>query len=66
MNQRDGTFKNAGPLSGAVNADGKPEGSMGVDAGDFDNDGDDDLIVTELPLEGTTFYVNDGQDFSKT
>jgi hypothetical protein len=61
MNQRDGTFKNTGPLSGAaVNANGRPQGSMGVDAGDFDNDGDDDLVVTELPAEGTTLYVNDG------
>jgi hypothetical protein len=64
MNQRDGTFKNAGPPSGAVNADGRPEASRGVDADDFD--GDDDLIVTELPSEGPTLYVNDGQDFSKT
>jgi hypothetical protein len=61
MNQHDGTFRNAGPLSGAaLSADGDAEGSMGVDAGDFDNDGDDDLFVTNLPTEGNDLYVNDG------
>ena len=33
---------------------------MGVDAGDFDNDGDEDLFVTELTGEGSDLYVNDG------
>ena len=61
MNQRDGTFKNLGLLSGAaVNEHGKPEASMGVDAGDFDNDGDEDLVTTHLPTEGHDLYVNDG------
>jgi hypothetical protein len=61
MNQRDGTFRNLGLLSGAaVNEHGKPEASMGVDAGDFDNDGDEDLIVTVLPTEGHNLFVNNG------
>lgn len=61
INQHDGTFRNAGPLSGAaLSADGNPEGSMGVDAGDFDNDGDEDLFMTHLPTEGNDLYVNDG------
>ena len=34
MNQRNGTFRNTGLLAGsALSADGKPEASMGVDAG---------------------------------
>ena len=33
---------------------------MGVDAGDFDNDGDEDLFITELSGQGSTLYVNDG------
>jgi enediyne biosynthesis protein E4 len=61
MNQRDGTLKEAALLAGAaVTAEGKAEASMGVDAGDFDNDGDEDLIMTELTSEGSNLYVNDG------
>ncbi len=61
INQRDGTFKDVALLAGAaLSAEGKPEGSMGVDAGDFDNDGDEDLYMTHLPHEGNNLYVNDG------
>jgi enediyne biosynthesis protein E4 len=60
-NQHDGTFKNIGLLSGsAMNARGKAKAGMGVDAGDFDNDGDEDLFVTNLRGEGSDLYVNDG------
>jgi hypothetical protein len=61
MNRRGRTFRNSALLAGvAVSGDGRPEGSMGVDAGDFDNDGDDDLLVTNLFGQGTVLYVNDG------
>jgi hypothetical protein len=61
MNQHDGTFQNRAPLAGvALNADGKAVAGMGVDAGDFDNDGDDDLFVTTLSTEMKTLFVNDG------
>ena len=61
MNRRDGTLVDAGLLSGtALNGDGAAEGSMGVDAGDFDNDGDEDLFMTHLTTETNTLYVNDG------
>jgi hypothetical protein len=33
---------------------------MGIDAGDFDNDGDEDLFITELTGQGHDLYVNDG------
>ena len=33
---------------------------MGVDAGDFDEDGDDDVFVGELTGQGADLYVNDG------
>jgi enediyne biosynthesis protein E4 len=61
LNQRNGTFKNVALLAGvALPITGKAEGSMGVDAGDFDNDGDEDLVMTELAGEGTNLYINDG------
>jgi hypothetical protein len=61
INQHDGTFKNTGLLSGtAMNVRGRPKAGMGVDAGDVDNDGDEDLIVTNLKGEGNDLYVNQG------
>ena len=66
LNQRgdaDGTvtFRDEALLAGvAVNREGEPEASMGVTAGDFDGDGDDDLFMTHLMSETNTLYVNDG------
>ena len=61
INQRDGTFKETALLAGAaLTEEGKAEASMGVDAGDFDNDGDDDLFMTELTGQGSNLYANDG------
>jgi len=62
LNRGNGTFDERGLLSGtAYNAEGLPQGSMGVAAGDVDADGDEDLLVTNLPREGSTFYLNQGQ-----
>jgi hypothetical protein len=61
VNQRDGTFRDDALLAGcSVNAEGKAEASMGVDAGDFDGDGDLDLFMTHLVSETNTLYRNDG------
>jgi len=61
INQHDGTFRNTALLAGAaLTLEGKAEASMGVDAGDFDNDGDEDLFITEQTGEGHNLYVNDG------
>jgi hypothetical protein len=61
INHRDGTFRETALIAGvAMTADGKAEASMGVDAGDFDGDGDEDLVMTELSGQGANLYVNDG------
>ena len=61
INQKNGTFSNEAVLAGcAFNKDGKAESSMGVDAADFDNDGDEDLFMTHLQKETNTLYLNDG------
>ncbi len=61
LNGKDGTFLDEGLLAGvAVNREGSPEASMGVAAGDVDNDGDPDLFMTHLMGESNTLYVNQG------
>lgn len=62
INQQDGTFKDEALWSGsAVNHQGQAQASMGVDAGDFDADGDEDLFMTHLMEETNTLYTNLGQ-----
>jgi hypothetical protein len=61
INAGDGTFRNDALLAGcALNEDGRAEASMGVDAADFDGDGDEDLFMTHLTDETNTLYLNDG------
>jgi hypothetical protein len=62
MNQTKGSFINEALLAGvAVNMEGAAEASMGVDAADFDGDGDEDLFMTHLQGETNTIYVNNGE-----
>jgi hypothetical protein len=61
INQGDGTFEDTALFAGcAVNYEGSPEASMGVDAADIDGDGDEDIFVTHLRGETNTLYVNHG------
>ncbi|MDA8018655.1 MAG: CRTAC1 family protein [Thermoanaerobaculia bacterium] len=61
MNQGDGTFRDEALLRGcAVDAQGRAQASMGIDAADVDGDGDVDLFLTHLLSETNTLYVNDG------
>jgi tetratricopeptide (TPR) repeat protein len=62
LNQRDGTLVNDALMAGvALNGMGSAEASMGVDAGDFDEDGDLDLFMTHIMEETNTLYQNDGK-----
>ena len=57
-------FENVALEAGcAVSMLGKAQASMGVAAGDVDNDGDDDLFMTHLSADTNTFYANDGDGF---
>ena len=64
-NQGDGTFKDVALLSGvAYNSEGDEEAGMGIDFGDYDGDGDQDLYVTNFFRESNTLYRNDGVRFT--
>lgn len=64
VNQADGTFAEEGVLLGAAfNGDGIANGSMGVDAADYDNDGDIDLWMSNFSLEANSLLANDGDYF---
>lgn len=61
LNNGNGTFREAGLESGlAYAADGIARAGMGVAAADFDNDGRDDILVTNLVREGATLFRNTG------
>ncbi len=61
LNQGDGTFREVALLAGvAVNEDGREQAGMGVDFGDYDNDEDLDLIVTNFSDDTNTLYANQG------
>ncbi len=61
INKKGTGFQNEALLAGTgVNFMGQPEASMGVTAGDFDADGDEDLFLTHLIRETNTLYLNDG------
>ncbi len=59
-NEGNGSFSEIALLSGvALSADGKEQAGMGVDCGDYDNDGWFDLVVTNFSEDYTTLYHNE-------
>jgi len=64
VNDGAGRFAEKGMVRGcALSSDGRSQAGMGTDAGDFDGDGDVDLVVTNLDLETNALYRNDGAGF---
>ena len=58
-NDGNGKFTDITLLAGVCcSEDGRPQSGMGVDAGDYDNDGWQDLIVTNLSNEPAELYRN--------
>ena len=63
-NDGTGKFEEVGLFSGfAYDGTGTIQGSMGVDCGDFDNDGRFDFHVTSYQHEMATLYKNRGDFF---
>ena len=64
-NNGNNTFTDIAELSGvAVDNAGYPKGGMGVDAGDYNNDGTLDIVVTNFAEEYNTIYKNLGDVFT--
>jgi hypothetical protein len=60
-NQGDGTFKDVSYASGAaLDETGREQAHMGVAIGDYDNDGRDDIHVTNFADDSNLLYHNDG------
>jgi hypothetical protein len=61
LNDGHGVFQEVGLFHGvARDANGKAEGSMGTDLGDYDLDGLPDLWVSNFEQESFSLYRNDG------
>ncbi len=61
-NDGRGHFTEIGAVSGAAfSEEGRAQSGMGVDTGDYDNDGLYDLIVTNFSHDYTTLRHNDGR-----
>ena len=63
-NNHDGTFSDMAFFAGvALNENGEMGNGMGVDFGDYDNDGRLDIMVTNFQDDVATLYHNDGDGF---
>ncbi|HEU4598047.1 MAG TPA: FG-GAP-like repeat-containing protein [Pyrinomonadaceae bacterium] len=60
-NRGDGTFEDVGLLAGVgYDENGKTFAGMGVDAADYDNDGQPDVFITALSNETYPLFRNNG------
>lgn len=64
QNNKDGTFTDVAITAGvAYNSEGRATASMGIASGDYDNDGVQDLFVTNFSLEINSLFHNDNDGF---
>jgi hypothetical protein len=60
VNQKDGTFEDDALIAGvAVSDDGMEQAGMGVDLGDYDNDGWLDITKSNFAFENSNLYHNE-------
>ncbi len=61
QNQKDGTFKDIAIESGAaLSPEGKPQAGMGVSIGDYNRDGNLDVVKTNFAGDTDSLYTNLG------
>ena len=61
LNQRDGTFKDVAIENGAaLSAEAKPQAGMGVSIGDYNRDGNFDIVKTNFAGDTDSLYTNLG------
>ncbi len=61
QNQKDGTFKDIAIESGAaLSPDGKPQAGMGVSIGDYNRNGNFDIVKTNFAGDTDSLYTNLG------
>jgi enediyne biosynthesis protein E4 len=62
INKGDGTFEDTALISGtAYDEDGKEHAGMGVTAADFDDDGREDIFISNITGETHMLYQNQGR-----
>ena len=66
QNNGKGTFQNIALFAGvALSMEGRPYSGMGTNFGDFDNDGDLDIVVTNFQDQTNSLYQNEQNAFFK-
>jgi hypothetical protein len=61
LNQKDGTFKDVAIENGAaLSAEAKPQAGMGVSIGDYNRDGNLDIVKTNFAGDTDSLYTNLG------
>jgi len=61
LNQKDGTFKDVAVEAGAaLSAEAKPQAGMGVSIGDYNRDGNLDVVKTNFAGDTDSLYTNLG------
>ena len=61
LNQKDGTFRDIAIEAGAaLSAEAKPQAGMGVSIGDYNRDGNLDVVKTNFAGDTDSLYTNLG------